>query len=191
MFPETIETHRLELKRLDAHVDVLDYYEVLAHDPDIEEVTEYVTWSPHETPKQTKEYLDAVGERWEAGDTAAYAIVADGDLVGATALDVDWDRRLGTLGCWLRKRYWGEGYSGERADVLLELAFETLDLACVEVGHLPENEKSERAIAKYVERHGGRREGLQRYALTDLDGDVHDQVRYTITRAEYRDAERT
>ncbi|WP_435097081.1 GNAT family N-acetyltransferase [Halarchaeum sp. P4] len=205
MFPDTIETDRLELRRLDTAVDVLDYYEVCAHDPGIETITEYMTWSPHDTPKVTKEFLERCRERWEAGEGAEYAIYADGeqaadrradaehasgettsDLAGATGLHVDWERDLGTLGCWLRERYWGRGYSGERADALLELAFETLELACVEVSHRPENEQSERAITKYVERHGGRREGRLRNSLVDLDGSVHDEVRYTITRAEYR-----
>ncbi|MEE6208559.1 GNAT family protein [Salarchaeum sp. III] len=190
MFPETIETDRLELKRLDDHVDVLDYYEVCAHDPAIEEITRYMSWSPHDTPKETKEYLDHVREQWADAESAQYGIFpkdAD-DLAGATGLGVDWDRTLGTLGCWLRKPYWGRGYSGERAAALLELAFDTLDLDCVQVSHVPGNEQSERAITKYVERHGGRREGRLRNALADQDGSVHDEVRYTVTREEYETA---
>ena len=36
----------------------------------------------------------------------------------------DWNRRTATLGTWLRKPFWGQGYSGERAARMLELAFD-------------------------------------------------------------------
>lgn len=189
MFPETIDTDRLELHRLDDYVSVLDYYEVCAHDPGIEEVTEYMPWSPHDSPKETREFLDGVTERWEDGDGATYALVetATGDLVGCAGFDVDWDRKTANLGCWLRKPYWGNGYSGERADALVELAFDTLDLDCVEVTHNAANEKSRRAIEKYVERNGGQRDGVMRHALASPDG-ASDEVRYTILREEYEAA---
>jgi ribosomal-protein-alanine N-acetyltransferase len=47
-------------------------------------------------------------------------------------LSIDWDRRVGTLGTWLRKSYWGRGYSSERAAALIELVFEQLDLEIIE-----------------------------------------------------------
>jgi len=55
----------------------------------------------------------------------------------------------------------------------------------VTVTHLDANENSRRAVEKYVERFGGRREGTIRNQIT-LDGEPVDTVRYSISRAEYQ-----
>jgi len=70
----------------------------------------------------------------------------------------------------------------------MALAFSRLDLDLVAVSHHPDNDQSERAIEKYVERFGGRREGLFRNHLTYQDGTVVDEVRYSVSQAEYREA---
>lgn len=69
---------------------------------------------------------------------------------------------------------------------MLELAFETLELDVVAVTNAPENEKSRRAIERYVERYGGRKEGHIRNDLV-IDGEPRDSVRYSITREEWTD----
>ena len=98
---------------------------------------------------------------------------------------IDWDRRTAILGVWLRKPFWGRGYSGERAAALMEIAFERLHLELVAVTHDAGNEKSRRAIEQYVERFGGRHDGLIRNAEVDGDGTPVDQHRYSISREEY------
>ena len=194
MFPERIETDRLRLERLDESVDTLTFYRICSSDDGIDEVTAYMPWSPHETPKETDEFLESARSRWEDRTGADYAIYprdgedGAGDLAGVGGLDVDWDRRLGSLGTWLRKPFWGRGYSGERAAALLELAFERLELEVVEVTHHVDNEKSCRAIEKYVDRHGGRKEGVLRNWISH-DDHVADEVRYTISREEWARAE--
>jgi RimJ/RimL family protein N-acetyltransferase len=221
MGTSVIETERLRLERetRDA-VDLHAYYQVCSSDPGIDEVTEYLSWEPHDHPGETAEYLDSVEERWEDRENAGYLVrpkdpdaapdvehrvVLDdeyGPYAGSTGLGTDWDRRSAGLGLWLRKPFWGRGYSGERAAALLELAFERLDLEVVEVSHEVGNEKSRRAIEKYVDRFGGpaseasgtssraersdggRREGRLRNDVGAEDGPT-DQVRYTSSREEY------
>lgn len=78
-------------------------------------------------------------------------------------------------------RFRGRGYSGERADALPAVSFERLEL--VVAAHVDGNEKSRRAIEKYVERHGGQYDGLLRNWLA-LPGTVADVHRYTISRDE-------
>jgi RimJ/RimL family protein N-acetyltransferase len=63
-----------------------------------------------------------------------------------------------------------------------------MDLDLVAVSHHPDNDQTKRAIEKYVERFGGRREGLFRNHLTCQDGTVVDEVRYSVSQAEYREA---
>jgi RimJ/RimL family protein N-acetyltransferase len=109
------------------------------------------------------------------------------ELAGTTNLDFDWDRRSAELGIWLRKPFWGRGYSGERAAALLELAFDRLDLELVGASHRAGNDRSRRAIGKYVERFGGQHDGVLR-DFFPRDGEIGDLHRYVITREQYRSA---
>jgi RimJ/RimL family protein N-acetyltransferase len=194
MFPEAIETDRLRLERL-THDDLFALYEhAKVGAPAIEAITEYVTWSPHRSPGETRAVIESTIEEYESGTGVTYVVRPaagephEGEFGGMTGLTIDWDRRTATLGLWLREPLWGRGYSGERAAALMDLAFSRLDLDLVAVSHHPDNDQSERAIEKYVERFGGRREGLFRNHLTCQDGTVVDEVRYSVSQAEYREA---
>lgn len=192
LFPEVVETDRLRLERFDLAVDPLDYYEICAHDEGIEEATRYVLWEPHDHPKETFEYVERVGEHWREGEHPSYAIYLRegepdaGTLAGACDLHVGWDRRTGELGIWLRRRFWGRGYSGERAAALLELAFDRLDLELAGITLRTDNERSKRAVERYVERFGGQLDGRFRNHWSG-GGEVHDAYRYSITCEQYRE----
>lgn len=191
MFPEIAETDRLRLERLTME-HLFEFYEhVSVGVPGIDEITQYVTWSPHRSLKETRTFIEEHEKQWEAGESATYVVYPRegednaGEFGGCTGLDIDWSRRTGTLGLWLRKPLWGRGYSGERAAQLMALAFERLDLDLVTVCHHPDNEQSEHAVRKYIEAHGGRREGLLRNYLAHQDGTVVDEVRYSVSQDEY------
>lgn len=195
MFPERIETKRLRLERLTRElVDPLDCYELYADSDTIEEETRYLSWNPHDTPKETWDVISEFEDGWENREDAVYAVFprkgenGAGEFAGTTGLHLDWERRAAGLGIWLRKPFWGRGYAGERAGALLELAFNRLDLEVVTVSHLPDNENSKRAIEKYIERFGGRYEGRLRNYLTDADGTVYDVCRYSVSREEWHEA---
>lgn len=198
LFPERIETERLVLEALTTDaVDVLDLYEHVEEDaPHIDEITEYLTWAPHEHPKETLEFVERVTDEFEAGDTATYLIRPAegeedaGEFAGACALTVDWDRRTGELGTWLRKPFWGRGYSGERAGALIELAFERLELEVVATTVHVGNEKSRKAVARYMDAHGGREEGVLRNGCFGPEGEPVDAHRFSVTAEEYRAATR-
>ncbi|WP_327052613.1 GNAT family N-acetyltransferase [Halomicrococcus gelatinilyticus] len=193
MFPERIETDRLVLEAL-TH-ETVDLFEFYGHcstgAPHIDEVTEHLTWDPHRTPKETKDFVEAREQARADAEGSEYVIRPKdgedgaGEIAGMTGIDVDWDRRTATFGTWLRKRFWGRGYSGERAAALMDVAFDRLDLEVVVVDHFAGNEKSRRAIEKYVERFGGDHDGLLRnwYPAGDEVRDVH---RYSITREQWR-----
>ncbi|SEW27805.1 GNAT family N-acetyltransferase [Halobacterium jilantaiense] len=207
-FPEVLTTQRLRLERCcRENVPVLELYRAASdRNPHIDAVTEHLTWEPHESVQASRETLAHFEQTWADGDIATYAVrpkaseptpdsltgSLDGErgvLAGTCALTCDWAADCATLGVWLRKEYWGRGYSGERADALLELAFDRLDFGVVAVCHDAGNEQSRRAIESYVERHGGRREGLLRNVAAGSEGGV-DQVRYTISQSEWRTAGR-
>jgi len=214
LFPERIETERLVLEPATTEtVDPLELYEHTGEDaPHIDEITEHVTWDPHETPKETEAFLELVTDEREDGEGATYVIrpkpgeesetrsASDqsggnkpgedgaGELAGLTGIGVDWDAKTATFGAWLRKPFWGRGYSGERAAALMDVAFDRLDLEAVVVCVHEGNEKSRKAVSRYVEAHGGRREGLLRSFEVNMDGSVADVHRFTVTAAEYREA---
>jgi ribosomal-protein-alanine N-acetyltransferase len=197
MFPERIETDRLVLERLSHEtLDLFEFYRVCSDangDEDMTEVTRYMPWDPHETVNESKEFIDRCEEQWDEGEAATYVVrpredeKGAGEFAGNAGFSIDWDRRTARLGTWLRKKFWGRGYSGERATALIEIVFERLDLEAVAVTHHADNEKSRRAIEKYVEAHGGRCEGRLRNWVPYGDR-VADEYRYTITREEHRAA---
>jgi RimJ/RimL family protein N-acetyltransferase len=190
LFPAVVETERLRLERAGRDtVGVRELYRV-ASGPDATETFEHVPFSPHETPKETFDFLASCEERWADGESAEYAIrLPDtGEFVGIGALEFDWDRDVAQPGIWLRKRFWGRGYAGERARALLTLAFGRLDVGLVAVGVAAGNEQSRRAVEKYVADAGGRFEGVIRRGLPFADGDARDEARYTVSQAEWRDA---
>lgn len=196
LFPEAIETSRLSLRRLCREtVDTGAYYRLCSsHEPAIEDVTEYLPWDPHETVKETADYLDELEDKWEDGTRAEYVIrlkedePGAGKIAGSGGLIVDWETQTAKPAIWLRKRFWGNGYSGERANAMLELAFERLDLDLVAVPVQDGNERSRNAVEKYVESHGGQYDGVVRNSTTRPDGTIIDHHRYTVTQKQFRES---
>lgn len=194
LFPRRIETDRLRLERL-AHetVDQFEYYEICSGDPGIEEVTRWLSWEPHRTVMETREHIDTAEKRWDDGEAATYLIRprdsenGAGDIAGACTLDVNWERNLGKLSVWFRRRFWGRGYSAERAGALLALAFDWLDLRLAVIEHYAPNERSKQAVERYVDRYNGTQEGVFRQWIVDGD-EIYDQHRYSITHEEYQQA---
>lgn len=194
MFPARIETDRLVLERIShGTVDVSRLHEFYRDDEDAAEMFEYWDSSPHDTFEETVEYVDEAEQMWEEGRGAKYVIRPKegedgaGAIAGTTGLYPDWERRSANLGIIIDTRFWGRGYAGERADALLEVAFERLDLDLVVTACIDGNERSKRAIEKYVERYGGEYDGLFRnqQAVAESGMDLH---RYTISREQYADA---
>jgi RimJ/RimL family protein N-acetyltransferase len=178
-------------------VDVHDVYRVCADDPGIDRVTRYLPWSPHDTPAETRAFLERGRDRFAAGEAADYVLrpapderasgVPAPDMAGFGGLTPDWDRGVGALGVWLRRPYWGRGYSAERAFAMADLAFRRLDLDRLVVSHHVDNENSRRAVERYVGRMGGERVG--RFRNWRRVGDVVvDEVRYGVDSAAWRAA---
>lgn len=191
LLPERFETDRLRFARFDRDVGVHELYRAFsAHEPGVEAVARYLPYGPLEHPKAAADRLSRREREWEDGERAQWSIrprdggEGAGEFAGMGALILDWDRRLAKPAIWLRRRFWGRGYSGERADALLELAFERLAMECVTVPVQVGNERSRRAVETYVDRHGGRHEGVLRNDGLRPDGPV-DRHRFTVTRAEY------
>ncbi len=193
MFPPELVTDRLRLRRLTEAIDPLDAYGYYAKSETIAEETRYLSWEPHRSPKETWDVFRDFEEKWDSCEDAVYAVIpregedGAGAFAGTAGLGVDWEKQTGTLGIWLRKPFWGRGYSGERAEAHLQLAFDRLDLPLVAISYQEGNEQSKRAIEKYVDRFGGRYDGILRNWIVE-DGEGLDLHRFTISQEEWRDA---
>lgn len=193
LFPTELESSRLRYEHL--HPDSFDsmelYQHVQAGAPHIDKITAHLNWDPHEHPKETVDWVSQCGENYESGEGVSYVLrpkegERGGELAGLTGLGIDWDCKRAELGIWLRKPFWGRGYSGERAGRMLELAFDRLDLEVVTVSHDPENENSRNAIQSYVDRFGGHKEGRLRNDIV-MNGEPRDSIRYSIAVEEWQE----
>lgn len=189
LFPTHVETERLQFDPLHETVEARDLYGY-HRSGDLDAVMRPLGDEPHATPKETLDELDGVRECWEEGKKASYAITRreDETFVGISELMVQWEKRLTYFGTWLREPFWGRGYSGERAGAMFVVAFDCLDLDLVNVGHEPDNEQSQRAIEKYVDRYGGQHDASLRNSLPPGDfGGPRDLDVYTVSQAQWRE----
>ncbi|GAA0211165.1 GNAT family N-acetyltransferase [Halobaculum roseum] len=196
VFPEVIETERLRLERCSReHVSARALYDAASdRNPTIDEETEYLPWSPLDTLAGAEERLAEFERQWDERERAEWVVRPRGDepgageFAGTAGLICRWDRDLALPAIWLRKPFWGRGYSGERADALLAVAFDRLDVGVAAVPIHGDNERSRRAVERYVDRHGGRYEGLLRNHAGRYD-EPADHHRFSVSREEWRAAD--
>lgn len=194
VFPTRFETERLTFERASPdHTDPFEVYDLATTDR-WDRVTEWMPWYEFDRLDRAREYLELQAEQWEQGEKASYTIRPQtdepraGDLVGFTALGPEWDERRAGSGIVLDPDVWGNGYAHERALEMVRLTFERLDLDAYYTTCAAGNDRSRRMIERYVDRFGGRHEGLLRQHSTRPNGEVTDQHRFTITRSEYEAA---
>ncbi|ELZ96780.1 acetyltransferase, ribosomal protein N-acetylase [Haloferax mucosum ATCC BAA-1512] len=197
MFPDEIVTPRLRFRAMSREVvDPIASYDYFAasRSDTIEEETEYVSWNPHQTPNESFDFLKQAEKGHKTGENAIYAIFprdgedGAGEFAGTTGFNPEWNKRRAVFGMWLRKKFWGRGYSGERAAALFAAVFDVFDLEVASVQVEPENDKSIRAIEKYIDRFGGQHDGLFRNAICNANGTPRDVHTYSVTREQWLDA---
>lgn len=188
MFPETLDTDGLILKQFcEEQVDIFELYTLFAKDAEgVEDVFSYVPQEPYRSVKEARDQLVEAETAWDEAASAQYAVYTDTDaLAGYTGLFLEWDRRAARIGFTLGKQYWGNSYASECAAALTDLAFNRLDLEVVAIDHADGNERSKRAIEKFIKTVGGQYDGVLRNWMA-IGDEVADHHRYTITRDQYQ-----
>jgi len=104
--------------------------------------------SPYPTDG-AKVWITGVLARYAAGTEYSFAVVMATGVVGVCSLlGVGGDPRSASLGYWIGRPFWGNGYATEAVSQILRVAFERLDLDRVEASCLALNPASHRVIEK-------------------------------------------
>ncbi len=69
-------------------------------------------------------------------------------LIGAIDIRIDKAEKIGELGYWIGKPYWGCGYCTEAAKVILAYSFDVLELRSVQAFYFKDNPASGRVLQK-------------------------------------------
>lgn len=110
-------------------------------------------------------YEDGMAEQWischeeqfEAGTKVVFAIelAATDGLAGAVGLEIDRPFAKATLGYWIGKPFWNQGYATEAAKAIVDYAFRDLGLNRIASSHLTRNPASGRVMQKIGMAHEG------------------------------------
>ncbi len=136
-------------------------------------------------PARTPEEAESIFRRalWDSG---CYAIVLKetGKAVGKIKFQKDIRRyKINSLsiGYELAREHWGNGYMPEALRAMIVCAFEQKKLDVLAIGHFAGNDRSRRVIEKC----GFQYEGTILRAFQRFDGEVFDDVCYSILREDY------
>lgn len=174
----TLQTERLLLRGMRVS-DAEDMY-AYARRPS---VTEYLTWSPHASVDETREYLTYVGQRYRTGDFYDWSVVSvsDGRMIGTcgfTSFNCHADSA--EIGYVLNPDYQGQGLATEAVRRVLAFGFEELNLHRIEARFMEGNDASRRLM----ERVGMTLEGFARESMR-IKGKYRTVGTCAILRQEY------
>jgi 8-oxo-dGTP diphosphatase len=134
-------------------------------------------------------YARALAEDWirSAGcslaDGSAYHLLISGKegeretIVGGVGLRIEAARRIGHLGYWVGRRYWGHGVASEAAGRLARWALANLDLVQLDAAVATDNPGSAAVLRRIGFRHVG--EGSETFLAR---GGEHKVLRFAATR---------
>lgn len=97
-----------------------------------------------------EEWIGGQNEEFNAGESATFAITLreTDEFIGAIGLTIQSNHRRAEMGYWLGMPYWNHGYMTEAACILLQYAFEKLNLNRVYASHFSRNPASGRVMQK-------------------------------------------
>ena len=176
MFPDTVETLRLYLRR-PVTTDAERIFQTYAQD---REVTRYVEWIPHTSVETTKKFIALCQDRWTNSVAFPYVITRkeDGELLGM--IEVRPKGHRANFGYVLGRSYWGNGFMPEAIAAIVKITLEPPAVYRMEATCDVENKASARAL----EKSGFLREGLlRRYIIhPNISSEPRDSVLYALTK---------
>ena len=175
---QPLKTERLLLRKL--REDDLDNFYAWASDPD---VARYVTWDAHQSPDETREFIDSTRDRYKNGRLAPWAIVhgQDNIMIGLDGF-CEWNtkHRRAELAYVLSKAYWNKGYMTEASRAIIDFGFQYMNLNRIEARCRIPNIGS----ARVMEKCGMRFEGILR-EVSYIKGCFRDLKIYAIVKRDW------
>jgi RimJ/RimL family protein N-acetyltransferase len=176
MFPETVETRRLHLRRpVAADADAI--FRAYAQDP---QVTRYLVWMPHTSVETTRKFVADCENRWKSVAAFPYVIARNGsgELLGM--IEIRPNRHRAEFGFVLARAHWGNGFMPEAISAMIELTLGQPSIYRMEATCDVDNKASARALEKA----GLSREGLlRRYIIhPNVSPQPRDSLLYAITK---------
>lgn len=188
-FPEWIESDRLQFKRLtEESMSPQELKQVREDNPSFSKYFPSDSVAAYGSGYgDVLRWYEIADELWMDQQDAFYVMrTSEGDFVGMCYIeDVELDKSRGKIGIWLDQDQRGKGYSQHRAEVLLVIAFDHLDLDVVEVEVVPDNTASVKSVIKYMDQLGGQFDGRRRNATKTPSGEIVDLYLWSISQSEF------
>lgn len=176
MFPDTVETPRLRLRR-PVPTDAERIFQAYAQDP---EVTRYLEWVPHTSVETTRKFVSFCQDRWTNSVAFPYVITRkqDGELLGMIEPRPRGHRA--DFGYVLARAYWGNGLMPEAIAAVVKITLGHATIYRMAATCDVEN----RASARALEKSGFSREGLlRRYSVhPNISPEPRDSLLYALTK---------
>jgi ribosomal-protein-alanine N-acetyltransferase len=173
-----LSTERLKLRRFKLS-DLNDLYEY-AKNPN---VGPNAGWAYH---KSKNESILQLTSFIKSKEVWAIELKEDSKVIGSVGLHQDKKRenpKARMIGYAINEDYWGRGYATEAVKRFIEYSFDNLKLDILSVYHYSYNERSKRVIDKC----GFKFEGLLRASSMSQNGDVYEDMCYSLLEIEYRE----
>jgi len=141
--PPVIETARMTLSK----ITVADAYDMHVY-ASREDVTRYLTWEPHVTLDETREYIEHLERQYAAGKFFDWGIRHREDerfigTIGFTSFD--FFRKKVEIGYVLSPFYWGRALMNEALSAVIDYAG-SLGFKTIEARYIDGNERSRRVM---------------------------------------------
>jgi len=172
------ETERLVIRCV-VQSDAYDMYEYSS----LEEVCEYLLWSPHINLTATEGYIEFLEKRYCRGLYGDWAVEhkLDGKMIGTCGFaNIDVSNKSCEIGYVLSPKYRGCGYMTEAVKAILKLAFFDLGLEIAKLRIISEN----KASAALAERIGFSRDPYGEYPM-EIKGKTRQIIDYLLSKDEY------
>lgn len=148
-----LETTRLVLRRFTLD-DIDDVYNNYASNPN---VTKYLTWDAHENKDVTKSILTSWVNSYYNDYFYQWAIVCKrtNEVIGAISIvDIDMDNELFEVGYCIGESYWGNEFTKEALNAVIEYLFEKVNIkgiiGCHELDNINSGKVLEKCGLKYT-----------------------------------------
>lgn len=159
-----------------------DYIDVYKNYASNDEVTKYVTWSTHQSPLETKAYIESVVKEYTNENYYHWAIElkSNNNVIGAISSVKNDDVSI-EIGYCSSIKMWSKGYMTEALVAVMEYCFEEVGFKVMLARHETPNVASgivmKKAGMKYIGTNNEKGVSLELYKATSED--------YKLNRVEY------